>query len=105
MPNIDWSNIEKETVTLAKTILHGYAGEALKDAQAFRVRVEQQMHEWSQDLRNGEITQKNFASLVRGERDLAEMQALKQVGLAQVALDTFTSGFMEIVLNAALAAI
>jgi hypothetical protein len=47
----------------------------------------------------------NFESLVRGERDLAEMHALKQVGLGQVALDTFTKGFMEIVLNAALSAI
>ncbi len=77
----------------------------MSDAQAFRTKAEQQLAEWVTELAKNEITQKNLQSLVRGERDLAEMAALKQAGLAQVALDTFTNGFMEIVLNAALAAI
>jgi hypothetical protein len=105
MPDIDWKNIERQTASLAQTILGGFVQQATKDAQAFRVRAEQQIAGWLQELRDGEITKKNFESLVRGERDLAEMHALKQAGLAHAALDAFTSGFMEIVLTAALAAI
>jgi len=105
MANIDWHGIETQTATLAESLLKGYAKEATTDARAVQARAQQQIAEWLEELANKEITQKNFASLVRGERDLAEMRALKQAGLAQVALDTFTSGFMEIVLNAALAAL
>jgi hypothetical protein len=36
---------------------------------------------------------------------LAEMRALKQAGLAQVQIDTFTSGFLDILVGAATAAI
>lgn len=105
MANIDWHGIETQTVKLAETLLRGYAAQASSDARAFQARAQQQIAEWLEELRNNEITEKNFASLLRGERDLAEMIALKQAGLAQVALDTFTNGFIEIVLNAALAAI
>ena len=43
--------------------------------------------------------------LVRGQKDLAQMKALKQAGLAQVSIDTFTNGVLDIVINAAFAAI
>ena len=33
------------------------------------------------------------------------MKALKQTGLAQVSIDTFTNGVLDIVINAAFAAI
>ncbi|SRR6266478_2663085 len=105
MANIDWNEIEKQAATLARTILGGFVQQATNDAQAFRVRAEQQIASWLQELRDGEITKKNFESLVRGERDLAEMNALKQAGLAHAAVDAFTSGLMEIVVTAALAAI
>ncbi len=105
MANVDWTNIEKQTATLAETLLNGFTKQAMSDARDFQSRAQKQIAEWLVDLANGDITKKNFESLVRGERDLAEMHALKQVGLGQVALDTFTKGFMEIVLNAALSAL
>jgi hypothetical protein len=105
MANVDWNGIEAKTVTLARTILQGYVQEATSGMRAFQAEAQAQIDEWLEQLRNHEITEKNFRSLVRGERDLAEMQALKQAGLTQVAIDTFTRGFMEIIVNAAIAAI
>src|SRR6516162_3495079 len=105
MSNIDWKSIEEQTAILAKVLLKGFAEQAVQDAVDFRGKAEQHIAEWLLDLANGDITRKNFESLVRGERELAEMRALKQKGLSKVALDTFTNGFIEIVLNAALAGI
>jgi len=105
MANIDWKDIEKQTAILAKTILKGFADQAVADARDFQKKAQARLAEWLTDLANGEISQKNFESLVRGERELAEMRALKQAGLSKVALDTFTAGFIEIVLHAALAAL
>ncbi len=42
---------------------------------------------------------------MRGEKDLAEMRGLKQAGLAQVSIDTFTNGVLEIAINAIMAAV
>lgn len=105
MPDIDWKEIEKRTAALAETILRGFVEQAVADARDFQQKAEKQIAEWLVDFAHGDITQKNLESLVRGERDLAEMRALKQAGLSRVALDTFTQGFIEIVLNVALAAI
>lgn len=105
MANIDWKGIETQTATLAETLLRGFASQAVSGVKEFKFEAEQNIIRWLDELRKGQITKKNFASLVRGERDLAEMRALQKVGIDQVALDTFVSGFIEIVLNAALAAI
>jgi len=105
MSSVDWKSIEEQTAILAKVLLKGFAEQAVQDAVDFRAKAEQHIAEWRLDLANGDITKKNFESLVRGERELAEMHALKQKGLSKVALDTFTNGFIEIVLNAALAAV
>ena len=97
--------IAQQTVTLAKTLVKGFVNQAVQDSQAFLQQTESDISTWLQDLRQGDITQKNFESLVRGEKDLAEMRALKQAGLEQVAIDTFVNGFIQIVINVALSAI
>jgi hypothetical protein len=103
-PNI-WKNIEDQTVTLASTLIKGYANQAWSDSKAFLQRAENDIATWLQDLARGDITQKNFESLVRGEHDLADMTALKQIGLGKVTIDTFVNGFIQVVINAALGAI
>ncbi|OYW29628.1 MAG: hypothetical protein B7Z47_04575 [Chthoniobacter sp. 12-60-6] len=97
--------IEKDIAALAKTLFKQFAKQAEADGKAFLETTKAQTEEWLQELAAGEISEKNFESLVRGERDLAEMTALKQAGLAQVSIDTFTRGVIDIIVNAALAAI
>ena len=90
---------------LAKVLFKRHAKRAVKDAKAFIKESEEQLEIWIKQLKNNEITEKNFESLLRGERDLAKMEALKQLGLAQVAIDTFTRGVIDIIINAVEAAI
>lgn len=105
MPNIDWNNIETQTKSLAQTLLGGYINETLSDVRDFKGQAAGQIETWTQETADGKMTQKNLASLIRGEADLAEMTALERAGIAQITLDTFTNGFLQIVINAALAAI
>lgn len=95
MAKVNWKSIEKQTAMLAQTLLSGFTKQAVSDARDFQAKAQDQIAEWLVDLANGDITKKNFESLVRGERDLAEMHALKRVGLGQVALDTFTKGLWK----------
>jgi hypothetical protein len=97
--------IMQQAAALAETLLTGFVNQAVQDGQAFVQQTENDISTWLQDLKRGDITQKNFESLVRGEKDLAEMRALKQAGLGQAAIDTFINGFIQIVINVALSAI
>jgi len=99
------SKIAQQATTLAETLFAGFVNQAVQDGQAFLQQTENDIATWLQDLQQGNITKKNFESLVRGEKDLAEMRALKQAGLGQVAIDTFVNGFVQIVINVALSAI
>ncbi len=90
---------------LAEALFKKNAKRAVKDAKLFIEATKEQMAIWVQQLAKQEITKKNFESLVRGERDLAEMEALRQIGLSKVAIDTFVRGVLDIIINAALGAI
>lgn len=105
MANIDWNNIETQTKSLAQTLLGGYLNETLSDLRDFKGKAAEQIDTWTQQTASGQMTKKNLASLIRGEADLAEMAALERAGIAQITLDTFTNGFLQIVINAAFAAI
>jgi hypothetical protein len=100
-----WKEIETQAATLAKTLFNGYVTQALADSKSFLEQAQEDIATWLGDLAKGDITQKNFESLVGDEHDLAEMTALKQAGLGKVAIDTFVNGFIQIVINAALGSI
>ena len=99
------SNIAQQAATLATTLVTGFVNQAVQDGNAFLQQTENDIATWLHDLQQHNITQKNFESLVRGEKDLAQMHALKQAGLGQVAIDTFINGFIQIVINVALRSI
>jgi len=99
------TQISQQATTLATKLLTGFVNQAVQDSQAFLQRTENEIATWLQDLQAGNITKENFESLVRGEKDLAEMHALKEAGLGQVAIDTFVNGFIQIVIDVALSAI
>ena len=95
---IDWKNIENQIVLLALTIFRGYAEEAIKDFKEFRKKTEDDLKAWLEDLRLGNITSQNFKDLVSGQRGLLELKALEKVGLANIALDKFTEGVIQILI-------
>jgi hypothetical protein len=108
MPNLSndvKTQIVQQATTLAQTLLTKFVAQAVQDGNVFLQETENDIATWLEDLKNGDITQKNFESLVRGESDLAKMEALKQAGLGQVAIDTFVNGFIQIVINVAVSAI
>jgi hypothetical protein len=82
-----------------------FTKQAIADGKAFLNEARDDLERWVGELERKEIDKSDFESLVRGQKDLAEMQALKQAGLAQVSIDTFTNGVLDIVINAAFAAI
>ena len=105
LPDSVLSEIGKNITTLAATTVKKFANQAVSDGEAFVATTQEQIANWAEQLANDQISQKNFESLVRGEKDLAEMQGLEEAGLAQASIDSFINGVIEIVINAVLGAI
>ena len=107
MANIDkiLKDAGNQIAELAEKLFKQFTKQAIADAKDFLNEARDDLQRWVGELERKEIDKSDFESLVRGQKDVAEMQALKQAGLAQVSIDTFTNGVLDIVINAAFAAI
>jgi hypothetical protein len=97
--------IEEQAKALAERLFKQYGREAVADVTDFLRKSEVDLERWIQELRRHEIGKDGFTSLVQGQIDVAQMRALKQAGLAQVQIDLFTAGMLDIIVSAAFAAI
>lgn len=103
MANVDFEailNTLKDQLTqLAVSTVKNYAGQAKADAQALLNSIEQNLRIWTLQLANGLITKDDFEFLVLGQKDLVAMNALKQVGLAQIRVDEFKNSVLNLIIN------
>lgn len=109
MANLNIDNILKTTLRqsedLAKTLFRNYAGQAKQDVDDFLQTTRAGIERAIQLRAAGKIDNDDLEDLILGKKDLAAMHALKQAGLAKAAVDTFVNGVLQILVDAAFAAI
>jgi hypothetical protein len=84
---------------LARDVLHEGIRAARADAGAFLEEARADFERWTNELAAGELTQKQFASLVRGQADLAKLFALAQAGIGAARLQRFRDGLIDLVIR------
>lgn len=98
----DFINAVEEGVKgLAKNTIKGFKDEAVTDAKAFLDASKDDLQRWTKLLANGELSQDDFEWLVMGRKDVAELHALKQKGLALVRIDRFKNALLNLVIDTA----
>lgn len=104
MPDIDalFDALKEEVATLAETHLQALRDEAFQDGTDFLERTQEDLERWTRLLEEGDLSRDEFESLVRGRKDLAEMEALKQAGLAAVEADRFRDALVDRVIDTAI---
>lgn len=109
MANIDINgllrSVEEQTKALAQKQFKQYTQQAVGDVKDLLEKSKNDLKRWVEELARGEMDKDEFQSLVQGQLDVAEMRALKQAGLAEVQIESFVNGVVDIVVNAAFAAI
>ena len=109
MAKIDIGNIfksvEVQAKALAQKLFKRFTQQAVSDVQDFLGRSKDDLKRWIEELARGEMDKEEFESLVQGQSDLAEMHALKQAGLGAAQIDIFVNGLLDMVVDAAFAAI
>ncbi len=81
--------------------LKPYSKQASADGQAFLDAQKANLRKWTSQLASGDLSKDDFTDLVEGVKDLAELVALKQAGLAAVKLDQFRTGLVNLVIDTA----
>jgi hypothetical protein len=87
---------------LAEQHWRAYREEIVHDGRAFAESLRLDLERWAQLARDGSLTPEDFAWLVQGKRDLAEMTALRASGLTQARLDRLRAGLVDTVIGTAL---
>jgi hypothetical protein len=95
----------EESKALAATLFKKFTDQAVSDMEEFLQRSRDGVARATALLAAEQIDQEDFEDLILGKKDLAEMHALKQAGLASATIDTFVNGVLQILIDAAFAAI
>ena len=96
-----WENLKKGLEELAKKNCKEFIKAAEKDGKAFFDKTKEDLQRWTKLLAQGDLSQDDFKWLVAGKKDLAEMEALKQVGLALVRLERLQNALISLVIDTA----
>jgi hypothetical protein len=109
MPTFNTDNfvhaVLEEVSTLAATLFKNYVGQAETDARAFLQASKDRIAEAASLYQEGQMDEDELEDIIHDQKALAEMHALKNTGLASAAIDTFTNGVIQIMINAAFAAL
>jgi len=92
-----FDNLKKEIASLAKKTFADNVKEAKKDGQAILDLLKSQLKRYTQQLANGELTNKEFKDLILGQKSEIEMAALKRAGITLVEADKFKAAVLNLI--------
>ena len=84
---------------LAQTTLQNYVSDAKTDAQNMLDSMTSKLQKWTGLLANGDLTTEDFEWLVYSQKDLVELAALKQAGLAEIRIDQFKGSVINLIID------
>jgi nicotinamide riboside kinase len=103
MANLDFENVletlKNEVVNLAMSTVNNYKNEAKADALSMVNMMKDNLRNWTLELANGEISAKDYEYLVLGQKELIEMNALKQAGLAMIQVDALKNSILNLIIK------
>jgi hypothetical protein len=82
----------------------GFGKEVTKDSLEFAENMKDDIERWTGQLARGELEREDFEWLLAAKKDLAEMNALKMKGLAQVRIDRIRNALVQTIIGTAIKA-
>lgn len=103
MPTFDdfISDVVSGAKNFARQNLKDFVAQAEGDSRDFLTKSRAELQKWTAQLAKGQITKEMFENLVQGEKDLAEMHALTEAGVALATLQRFRDKLIDLVIDAA----
>jgi len=95
------STLKNDLLDFAKENLEEYKDEILKDGTLFIEKTKSDLERWTEGLASGALSKADFEFLLKGKKDLAQMEALKQLGLSKIRITKITNGIIDVVVGSA----
>lgn len=96
------TTVKNDLLDFTKENLEEYKDEILKDGNAFVEKTKEDLKRWTEGLASGALSQADFEFLLMGKKDLAKMEALKQLGLSKIRITKITKGIIDVVVGSAI---
>lgn len=91
--------LEGGITNLAKQSLSDYLSQATSDGSTILSNLRDKIEEWSLALSTDQLDADEFKSLVLGEKDLMQMDALTEAGLALIRIDQFKNDVCNLIVD------
>jgi len=95
------STLKNDLLDFAKENLEEYKNEILKDGARFVEKAKSDLERWTEGLATGALSKSDFEFLLKGKKDLAQMEALKQLGLSKIRITKITNSIIDVVVGSA----
>jgi hypothetical protein len=94
--------LKDEVIDLALSTFEKYKNEAKTDALMLLDELKGNLKTWALQLADGKLSRADFEFLVLGQKELIEMNALKQAGLALIKADEFKNNLLNLITSTVL---
>jgi hypothetical protein len=91
--------LKNELSEVAREAGEDFKDELIKDGKAFVKKSKEDLERWMSLAAEGRLSKEELEYLIKGKKDLAEMEALKQKGLAKVKIDRMRTALYNSVIN------
>ena len=95
------STLKNDLLDFAKENLEEYKDEILKDGARFVEKAKSDLERWTEGLATGALSKSDFEFLLKGKKDLAQMEALKQLGLSKIRITKITNSIIDVIVGSA----
>lgn len=89
--------IKNEAINLALTTFSNFKNEAKADALKLVENVKENLKTWTLQLAEGKLSKEDFEFLVLGQKELIEMNALRQAGVKLNEAEKFKSNLLALI--------
>lgn len=93
--------VKAGVIAIARGEAKEFAKQAGADSKKFVDAIRADLEKWTRQLAAGELSKGDFDFLVRGKKDLVEMNALTQAGLAAVRIERIRTASIDLIVAAA----
>jgi hypothetical protein len=93
------NTIKTGIINLGTAQLKGYLPQLQADAQSIANGIKDNVENWTAQLTSGEITADDLKFLIAGNAEYLEIAALTQAGIAQIQLDQFKQGVINLIVK------
>jgi hypothetical protein len=97
-----FSALKEDIIALSQATLKNYIKDAKHDGLKILDASKEKLQRWTELLSEGKLTTEDFEWLVMSQKDLVEMQALKQAGLAAIRIDQFKNSVFNLLIDTVL---